>query len=178
MNIKGVSLFLSLLTATFISCKGPSDDSKPAASHKFSSSQVSAHFPYDLGPATVDVSSYPKEIQTNYRIFLAVCSSCHSSARPLNAPYLSAEDWKRYVRRMHVKISNKGYFLEPKQEKQIVDFLVYDSKVRKIDQKDQFQAQQSKLDSLFEEVVQERERLTSEEVESLPKKESHFTGVK
>lgn len=147
------------------------DSPQPAAAQ-------TAKYPYDLGNATVDVSAYPPEIQKNYKTFLAVCSSCHTAARPLNAPLINADDWHRYVRRMHNRMDSRGVNLEAKTAKQVVDFLVYDSKIRKIDGKAAFEAEQKRLQELFEEVTREREKMIAEETLKLPKKELPYMGVK
>lgn len=168
----------SLLFTVFIGCNGKSEEPTPISSTPFSEHELSARFPYDLGPATVDVSNYPKEIQQDYKLFLAVCGSCHTSARPLNAPYIKALDWKRYVHRMHIKMQGRGISLDHGMEKKIIEFLVYDSKVRKVDGKKQFQAKQKELAKLFEEVVKEQDRLILEETLKKPKKETPYVGVK
>ena len=58
--------------------------------------------------------------------------------------------WKRYVHRMHVKMESRSVLPSPDDENRILDFLVYDSKVRKADKSEEFQAQQEKLKKLFE----------------------------
>jgi len=43
----------------------------------------------DFGPASVDVSSYPQEIQDTYKnIFLVKCQRCHQASRPLNSQFV------------------------------------------------------------------------------------------
>ncbi|MBI2119226.1 MAG: hypothetical protein HYT97_06335 [Elusimicrobia bacterium] len=170
--ISGLFILLSLT-----SCEKKEEETA-ALKSKFSSTQLTAHFSYDLGPATVDVSSYPLNIQESYKLFLAVCSSCHTSSRPLNSPYIKAYDWKRFIKRMHIKMGTRGYALDPKEEKRIVEFLVYDSKIRKIDKKDEFDAKAQELNKLFEEVSKERDSLKEKETLGLPKKETPYVGVK
>ncbi len=111
-------------------------------------------FAGDMGPAEVDVSKYPPELQKIYRTALKRCSKCHSLARPLNAVFLelSKEDivklkkkagkdaengavlqvgetiWKRYVKRMMRK---PGAGIKKKDGKKIWQFLSVDSKERK-----------------------------------------------
>lgn len=171
---------VALFPALFLSsCKGKDEtQTAPAPASKFSVGQLASRFPYDLGPATVDISKYPAEIQKNYRLFLAVCSSCHTSARPLNAPYVKAYDWKRFTRRMHLKMEDRGFNLDRSQEKQIVEFLVYDAKIRKVDKKEEFNSQQESLKKLFEEVSKEKEKLVREKSLRLPTKEFNYVGVK
>lgn len=82
------------------------------------------------------------------------------------------------VQRMHVKMEGRGFVLCPPEEKKIVEFLVHDSKKRKIDKKAEFESQQESLKKLFDEVSKERERLILEETKRLPKKEYPYVGVK
>lgn len=111
-------------------------------------------FPNDFGPDEIDVSEYPKEHRAAYRVFKFKCAACHTIARPMNSQFLelSAEEaeklkkedpelladdrvvkiedsiWKRYVKRM---MSKPGCPVKKEDGKQIWEFLVYDSKVRK-----------------------------------------------
>lgn len=83
---------------------------------------------YDKGPATIDVSKYPPEMQENYKVFSKKCSQCHTLARPINCDFALEEDWSRYVKRMMYK-PNSG--INSADAKKIYEFLVYDSKTRK-----------------------------------------------
>ena len=83
---------------------------------------------YDKGPNSVDVSKYPPDIQDDYKTFSKRCSKCHTLARPINAPYETADEWDRYVIKMMKK---SGSVITPEDGQQIFEFLVYDSKVRK-----------------------------------------------
>lgn len=112
-----------------------------------------ARFYSDLGPAAVDVSGYPRKQQESYKLFLAVCGACHGTARPLNSPYVGADSWKRFVRRMHVKMESRAILPSAEDERRILDFLVYDSQVRKLDKGVEFQAQQEKLRKRFGEAM-------------------------
>jgi len=82
----------------------------------------------DKGPQTIDVSSYPEEMQQKYELFAERCSKCHTLARPINSDYALEEEWSRYVKRMMRK---PGSGIAPKEAKQIFEFLAYDSSVRK-----------------------------------------------
>lgn len=84
---------------------------------------------WDLGPETVDISKYPPDVQADYKVFAKKCSKCHGLARPLNAPFATPEEWNNYVNKMMRK---PGSGITPKEGKQIFDFLVYDSRVRKL----------------------------------------------
>ena len=83
---------------------------------------------FDLGAQTIDVSTYPEEMQQKYEIFAERCSKCHTLARPINSDYALEEEWSRYVKRMMRK---PGSGIAPKEAKQIFEFLAYDSSVRK-----------------------------------------------
>lgn len=85
---------------------------------------------YDKGPATIDVSKYPAEIQDDYKIFSKKCTHCHTLARPINSDYALPDEWSRYVKRMMRKPDSQ---INADEAKKIYDFLVYDSKIRKKD---------------------------------------------
>ena len=111
-------------------------------------------YPNDFGPAEIDVSSYPKEMRLNYKLFAFKCQACHTIARPINTQFLELsqdeqtalrakepelfkndkvwhiEDkiWNRYVKRM---MSKPGCPVQGEDGKKIWQFLVYDSKARK-----------------------------------------------
>ena len=105
---------LMLLTVTSVSAQDPSGEERLAS--------------FDDGVATIDVSSYPEEMQQNYQVFAAKCSQCHTLARPINSDYALSAEWSRYVKRMMRK---PGSGITPKDGKAIFEFLVYDSSVRK-----------------------------------------------
>ena len=84
----------------------------------------------DKGADTIDVSSYPEEMQQSYELFAARCSKCHTLARPINSNYALPDEWSRYVKRMMRK---PGSGISPKDAKSIYEFLSYDSSVRKAD---------------------------------------------
>ncbi len=83
---------------------------------------------YDKGPAKIDVSKYPKDMQDKYKVFVKKCSTCHTLARPINSDFVLEEDWERYVKRMMRK---SGTLISADEGKQIFEFLAYDSKTRK-----------------------------------------------
>ncbi len=78
-------------------------------------------FAADKGPATIDVSGFPKEMQENYKIFAARCSKCHTLARPINTD-MTASGWKMYVKRMMNK-PDSG--ISPANAKRIYKFLKF-----------------------------------------------------
>jgi hypothetical protein len=89
--------------------------------------QSKINLPQDKGPDKIDVSKYPPEMQSAYKLFSSKCSKCHTIARPINTKMLRPE-WERYVKRMMHK-PNSG--ISDKQGKEIFDFLVYDQVNRK-----------------------------------------------
>jgi len=83
---------------------------------------------FEKGPARVDVSKYPQAIQENYTVFADRCAQCHKLSRPINSDYALPAEWERYVKRMMHK---PGSGINGADGKQIFDFLVYDSSIRK-----------------------------------------------
>jgi hypothetical protein len=84
---------------------------------------------YDKGPAKIDVSKYPPDMQKKYAVFAKKCSSCHTLARPINCEYAIEEEWERYIKRMMRKAGPS--LISVDDGKQIFDFLAFDSKLRK-----------------------------------------------
>lgn len=83
---------------------------------------------YDKGPAKIDVSKYPADMQARYKVFTKKCSNCHTIARAINSEFALDDEWERYVKRMMRKA---GTLIGPDEGKQIYEFLTYDSKIRK-----------------------------------------------
>jgi hypothetical protein len=83
---------------------------------------------FEKGPASIDVSKYPEGIRDNYAVFSAKCTQCHKLSRPINSDYATPEEWSRYIKRMMHK---PGSGISGAEGKQIYEFLVYDSSVRK-----------------------------------------------
>jgi hypothetical protein len=118
-----VGLLLSTLSAEREPMSGNDSLSKVGIPEK-------KEFTWDKGPETIDVSKYPAEQQTNYKAFAVKCSRCHTLARPINAPYALPEEWEAYVKKMQKK---KRSGLDPGSAKKIIEFLKYDSSLRKKD---------------------------------------------
>ncbi|MDR3725984.1 MAG: hypothetical protein P4K86_02975, partial [Terracidiphilus sp.] len=57
------------------------------------------NLPQDKGPNQINVSSYPADLQKDYKVFTDKCAKCHTIARPINTSMTHAE-WERYVKRM------------------------------------------------------------------------------
>ncbi len=85
---------------------------------------------YDRGPAKIDVSKYPKDMQDRYKVFAVKCVKCHKLSRPINCEFALEDEWERYIKRMMRK---SGTFISEDDGKKIYEFLVYDSKIRKKD---------------------------------------------
>lgn len=83
---------------------------------------------YDKGPAKIDVSKYPDDMKARYKLFVAKCGKCHTPARAINCEFVLEDEWERYIKRMMRKA---GTFISPDEGKQIFEFVVHDSKIRK-----------------------------------------------
>ena len=83
---------------------------------------------FEKGPATIDVSKYPEGIKSNYEVFSQKCTQCHKLSRPINSDYALPDEWSRYVKRMMHK---PGSGINAAEGKEIYEFLVYDSSIRK-----------------------------------------------
>lgn len=84
---------------------------------------------YDKGPAKIDVSKYPADMQNRYKVFAKKCSSCHTIARPINCEFALDDEWERYIKRMMRKAGPS--LINADEGKQIFEFLTYDSRIRK-----------------------------------------------
>lgn len=168
---------LILAAALWAACSAPPP---PQAASKFTLQQLSARFPADLGAATVDVSAYPPRVKDGYAAFLSVCSQCHTPARALNAPEVSRADWDLHIQRMHGKTLAYGWWTRfaKKDAEKILDFLEYDSKVRKFVDKEGFAAETERLKGLLKEVEAERARLQIEDGRRDAKPGAPYVGVK
>ena len=85
---------------------------------------------FDKGPATIDVSSYSPEMQGAYLVFTKKCGACHTVARAINSDLVLEGEWEADV---HEMATRAGRMISPDDAAQIYDFLVYDSKIRKVD---------------------------------------------
>jgi hypothetical protein len=82
LTILGVGLWISGQTQSVTSADG--GDSYAAEKAK----ALANPYPNDLGPTTIDVSSYPKDLQDTYNNLLPKCARCHTAARPLNSQFI------------------------------------------------------------------------------------------
>ena len=95
---------------------------------------------FDKGPAKIDVSGYPPELQQTYQVFTKKCGVCHTVARAINSDFVLESDWEADVNDMTAR---SGKLISTEEAKKIYDFLVYDSKVRKADLYQQRQMEES-----------------------------------
>ena len=84
---------------------------------------------YDKGPAKIDVSKYPADIKTKYKVFAEKCAKCHTIARAINCEFALDDEWERYIKRMMNKAG--ASVISANDGKQIFEFLTYDSQTRK-----------------------------------------------
>lgn len=158
MNSRGFIFVLAVVSAAGIGgCKSQSAPETPQGSTATPPPAMNAAdlekekalknpFANDLGPDSLDVSRYPADQQKGYELLKVKCARCHSAARPLNSQFADSETWQRYVKRMMAK---PGCEIASSDGKAIWEFLVYDSKVRKLDpsgkEKPQWAAHRKKL---------------------------------
>ena len=96
--------------------------------------QGPAPVPEDLGPSVIDVSAYPPEHQKTYKeIFVPFFSRFGGTARIINSPLVSAQDWKKEVDAIRRRPACCGAcpVLSLREAKALWSFLVYDSAARK-----------------------------------------------
>lgn len=112
----------------------------------------------DMGPDAVDVSAYPTRIQHDYQTFARTCARCHTLARSINAPLVGRGWWEFYLLGMRMRSRRTGQPLGKDETAQILDFLEYDAKVRKVDRARDFDALTEELKRRFDASVSTRLR--------------------
>jgi hypothetical protein len=110
----------------------------------------------DLGSDRIDVSAYPDEQRRNYAVYARACSRCHSLARSINAPYTSRGWWEFYMTGMRMRGRVAGRPFSKEEIKSVLDFLEYDSRVRKIEHAAAFDTASAKLKSRFNAFVDKK----------------------
>ncbi|MFQ5862608.1 MAG: hypothetical protein ACE5IC_05740 [Candidatus Brocadiales bacterium] len=148
MKRLAIPLFLPLIILLFNLCRDvyPEGSSSESAIER-EKRMAKKPMAWDLGPDTVDISSYPPYIQSYFEVFKLKCGGCHTLARPLNAPFATPEEWNTYVNKM---IRKPGAAINKEQAKQIFQFLVYDSKVRKLSDPDAWERHLQRLIDEFQ----------------------------
>jgi mono/diheme cytochrome c family protein len=110
----------------------------------------------DLGPEQIDVSAYPERTRKNYAVYARACSRCHGLARSINAPFTSRGWWEFYMTGMRLRGRASGRPLSRDEVEAVLDFLEYDSRVRKVEQAAAFQKSTDDLKRRFAELVDRR----------------------
>jgi hypothetical protein len=107
----------------------------------------------DLGPEQIDVSAYPIQQRRNYAVYARACSRCHSLARSISAPYTSRGWWEFYMTGMRMRGGVAGRPFSREEIKSVLDFLEYDSHVRKIQHAAAFGKSSEELKLRFDALV-------------------------
>lgn len=90
--------------------------------------------PEDLGPAEIDVSDYPAELQKTYReVLVPFFSKFGGTARVINSPLVTSDEWKKEIERIRTRPPCCGAcpYLNLEDARALRKFLVYDSGRRK-----------------------------------------------
>lgn len=120
MQNEHMRLFLSLAIAAAANPPGP---------------VIFPELPEDLGPAAIDVSSYPDEHRKTYaEIFLPVYGFLRGGpARALNSPMIASDMWRREVMRVKNRPPCCGAcpLISMADARALWGFLAYDSLRRK-----------------------------------------------
>jgi hypothetical protein len=85
---------------------------------------------YDKGPAKINVSKYPAEMRSAYKVFENRCGACHTLARAINSDYVLEDEWQGYIRQM---MDKSGTLISVAEAERIYEFVMHDSKTRKKD---------------------------------------------
>lgn len=119
----------------------------------------------DLGPDEIDVSQYPTQQKYNYTIYARVCSQCHGLARSISAPAVGRAYWEFYMLSMRTRSGlTRGANITREEAKAILDFLIYDSKVRKTGENER------DFNELIEELKRRFDPVLEKRLEELQKK--------
>jgi hypothetical protein len=110
----------------------------------------------DLGPDRIDVSAYPLQKRRNYAVYARACARCHGLARSINAPYTSRGWWEFYMTGMRVRGTVTRRPFSREEIKDVLDFLDYDSRVRKVENAKAFEAATAELQKQFADYVDQR----------------------
>lgn len=109
----------------------------------------------DLGPDEIDVAAYPLEQRRAYALFREACAGCHTLARAVNSPVESRLYWRFHLDRMnlHSRFRHRKT-LTADEKKSLLDFLEYDARVRKVQDKQRFDEQTEELRRRFEPILE------------------------
>lgn len=76
----------------------------------------------------INVSKYPADMKSKYKLFSKKCGTCHALSVAINTDYVTQEEWEPILNDM---IAVSGSLISAEDAKQILEFVVYDSQVRK-----------------------------------------------
>jgi hypothetical protein len=74
-----------------------------------------------------DMSSYPAEVQKQYKVFAEKCARCHDLTRPLTARYTGEAQWRSLVERM---ARRPGAAISRRDQAACTSFLVFHERAR------------------------------------------------
>lgn len=145
---------VAALSVAAIAAKTPAELEKEKA--------LAQPYANDLGPATVDVSGYPANIQAGYKLLQVKCAKCHTPSRPLNSQFVETDGKDPAERKKNLDalmksdpslfkekhvwqiedgiwqryvkrmMSKPGCDISKDEGKKIWEFVAYDSRVRKL----------------------------------------------
>lgn len=101
--------------------------------------QAAAQFTHRSASESIDVSSYPGDIQSGYKVFANKCSECHGLSSSLKQSR-SAEGWAAEVHRMQAMASSH---INSREADEIIKFLAYDESHRKAAEREKVSANPS-----------------------------------
>jgi hypothetical protein len=128
-NLLGTGVAIAMAMAVWLPTTATAVDEpmKPMKGDEHQTKAGSAQM--ESGPATIDVSAYPKAGQDIYPLFTEKCAQCHHLNHTINSDHHALPDeWESIVNRMRRK---PGSNINKTEAEQIVEFLTYDSSVRK-----------------------------------------------
>ncbi len=126
-NLLGAGVAMAMAAWLPTTVTAADEPMKPMESGEHQTKAGSAQM--GAGPATIDVSAYPKAVQDSYPLFTEKCAQCHKLNHIINSDHHALPDeWKDIVNRMWRK---PGSNINNPEAKQIVEFLTYDSSVRR-----------------------------------------------
>jgi hypothetical protein len=128
-NLLGTGVAIAMAMAVWLPTTATAVDEpmKPMKGGEHQTKAGSAQM--EAGPATIDVSAYPKAVQGIYPLFTEKCAQCHHLNHTINSDHHALPDeWEGIVNRMWRK---PGSNINNTEAKQIVEFLIYDSSVRR-----------------------------------------------
>jgi len=98
--------------------------------------QAAAQFTHRSTSESIDVSSYPVDIQSGYKLFATKCSECHGLSSSLKQSR-SEEGWAAEVRRMQAMASSH---INGREADEIIKFLACDEAHRKAAEREKVSA--------------------------------------